>query len=1735
MWRGNLEPRGIAGFRPRLALACTAVLFASFAAAPAPVEAAPARPAAVKPVPPKNPHADRKIHRAIKSQFLKRDPRAFAQPKAAALPAGQAAAAAGVGGAWTFQGPEPIAGEYNESSGRVTTLAIDPSDVTHSTVYAGTAGGGVWKTIDSGQHWVPLTDGQAVLSIGAVAVDPNHPQTVYAGTGEPNNCIDCYTGDGVLKSTDGGITWTLYGGAQLAGHRITAIVVDRTNSQRVLVASSVGLFVSTDGGQTYALNNSLFNLTNPALPNGDQPMVDALIQDPDPAHASNWYAAVDERCDASGFIGMSTDGGSTWKTSIRASNVAGTPDVIRFGLGEGPNGVLYAALAACSSTTPSFADGQLVAVWKSTNYATAGSWSKVNVPTDYFNDGPGFYQGWYDNMIAVDPTNANHAVFGGVTLLATKDGGNTFTDVALPYATPPGPVHPDFHAAQFFGPDSLYAGNDGGVWSTTDLGGTAQPADWNNLNATFAITTFYGGDASDVTHMIGGAQDGGTTGITGASSLAWPLLQPGDGVHTYVRGYKSTTFFGELPYATIFVEDWNNPSTAQLAAPCAISSDPACNDPTWPLVGFELDPNPSYSWIYTGTNKVYRSQGGLPAGAQGWGAITGDLTTGKTILAGGDAITTMAISPSGDSLAVGTLAGKLWRIDGLHGSYTVTDLTSSIPSFSFNNFTGVPWVSGLSFSSCVLTVPPVNNACDLTVTLGAVGVPRVWYVPYSGAAVNVTANLDTVAPNTVVNDIYATTTGDGVYIGTVAGAYVCFTCPTGSPSWSPLGSGLPNSPIDQIGVTHDGNYITAWTHGRGEWTMPRTANLSASTNALNFPTTSAGDTNTLQFTVSNSGLLNENATGNITGTNGADFKVIFGCSPNGTWAMGRIAPQSTCNVSVQFTPSIAGPETATLTITGNSVGGNIPITLTGTGQRPNVSLSANSLTFPATPVQNPGPSQTLTITNQGPGNYHLYTNFAFTGPNGNSFSYAGGTCLGATVTPGNSCTFMVGFNPQTGGSLSAILTLTDNSVPRGQTVQLSGTGTYIAITYSPTSLMFAAQDAGTRSAQQMVTFTNKDSSATLYLGQLTITGANPSDFYVSSTCSAIAPGQSCSFGVLFQPAPNGGSARSATLNVYDNGGGTPQQVALSGTALVPAASISPNPVAFGNQSVNFTSPPQTVTVTNTGSGHLTISRMTFNTNDYSVVPGSDQCTNVLVAAGASCTFQLQYNPQMSGTDNGTLQLWDNTVAGVETVQMTGTGAAPTISANGPPYGTVPVGQSSTQTMTITNGGPGSMLISRMAFSGGNVNDFSFLNSIDHCTGQTVAAGASCTTTITFTPSAVGYEQTTVLIYANTGTQPGYVPILINGTGGAALISVPGSVGYGLQPITSARTMTIQPYNTGNMNLNVTGIFITGANAGDFVITSESCTSAAVAPGGFCTINVAFGPSTLGGKTATLTVSSNAQNGSQATALSGNGDIQSLGGILTTAPTASSWGAHESDVFVVGSDNALWYRHLTGTTWSGWQRLGGVLTAKPASVSYGPNRIDVFVRGTDNGLWWMYWNGSAWSGWQSLGGVLTSAPAVESRAPGTLDVFVRGTDNGLWYRSWNGSAWTAWQSLGGVITADPAVTSSASGRIDVTVRGTDNGLWYRYFDSTGWHPWQSLGGVLTDGPSASSCTSGEVDVYVLGTGGGFWRQIFSNGAWSGWQYGVGTWTSAPAASCETGSGVTDVYLRGTDQGLWHLAF
>jgi hypothetical protein len=137
-------------------------------------------------------------------------------PQGKKLPAGP--------GWWTFSGPRDLGRGSSDVSGRVNAVAIDPSNT--STIYIGAASGGVWKTTDNGVTWTPLSNGWTFEAVSSIAIDPGSPATIYVGTGDfPAWSNQSF---GLMKSTDGGATFTPFGVAEMGDYSISSIVIEPT-------------------------------------------------------------------------------------------------------------------------------------------------------------------------------------------------------------------------------------------------------------------------------------------------------------------------------------------------------------------------------------------------------------------------------------------------------------------------------------------------------------------------------------------------------------------------------------------------------------------------------------------------------------------------------------------------------------------------------------------------------------------------------------------------------------------------------------------------------------------------------------------------------------------------------------------------------------------------------------------------------------------------------------------------------------------------------------------------------------------------------------------------------------------------------------------------------------------------------------------------------------------------------------------------------------------------------------------------------------------------------------------------------------------------------------------------------------------------------------------------------------------------------------------------------------------
>jgi hypothetical protein len=444
---------------------------------------------------------------------------------------------------WVSIGPAPIVGGTPETtwtarprSGRVAAIAVDPSNEKHWLI--GAAGGGIWETFDVGRSWAPRTDDQPVLTMGAIAFAPSAPNIVYAGTGEAVFSVDAYEGHGVLKSIDGGTTWTHLAGTRpiFLNKGFSDLAVDPTSPDIVIaavakaqlprpMAHASGVYKTVNGGGSWRLklhgeatdleiHPSDFSRQYTAVGNITPPAV------PPPGVKENG-------------VYRSTDAAETWQP-VTGPWTGGPRIVGRVELAIAPSNpdVLYVSVHD-ATPAPAVTRHGILGLWKTTNaWAATPTWQQIPLgPTDD-NSGTFGYCGWnpfpesrkvaqcfYNHELSVDPKNENVLYAGGIGLW--RYDGTTWKEVAL--SDPARGIHADQHSMAWAG-KRLIVGNDGGVWSTK-TGGKS----WRDHNAGLGTIQFWGGTVAPTPGLLvlGGTQDNGTAVWT-PPAMTWNGIVRGD-------------------------------------------------------------------------------------------------------------------------------------------------------------------------------------------------------------------------------------------------------------------------------------------------------------------------------------------------------------------------------------------------------------------------------------------------------------------------------------------------------------------------------------------------------------------------------------------------------------------------------------------------------------------------------------------------------------------------------------------------------------------------------------------------------------------------------------------------------------------------------------------------------------------------------------------------------------------------------------------------------------------------------------------------------------------------------------------------------------------------------------------------------------------------------------------------------------------------------------------------------
>ncbi len=262
----------------------------------------------------------------------------------------------------------------------------------------------------------------------------------------------------------------------------------------------------------------------------------------------------------------------------------------------------------------------------------------------------------------------------------------------------------------------------------------------------------------------------------------------------------------------------------------------------------------------------------------------------------------------------------------------------------------------------------------------------------------------------------------------------------------------------------------------------------------------------------------------------------------------------------------------------------------------------------------------------------------------------------------------------------------------------------------------------------------------------------------------------------------------------------------------------------------------------------------------------------------------------------------------------------------------------------------------------------------------------------------------------------------------------------------------------------------------------------------------------------------------------------MGGPLSGAPDATSWGPGHVDVFARGTDGHLHHRGYptSAGTWSGYDNLGAI-SSDPAAASPRAGRVDVMATFADHRMHQRtYRAGHGWSAWRTVPGVIEGSPDAASPRDGNLNVVARDSAGRLIF-NWTNSAgnWVGWRRIGGTVSSDPTVVRRTTRSIDVFVRGVHSDLLHVYWTPAGWCQ-ESVGGVLGSGPDGASGTGGRVDVFAASRAGNLWQRSWdSRVGWIAWRRVPGQLTAAPGVA-SWGPGRLDLFVRATNTLLYHAA-
>src|SRR5256714_374872 len=671
------------------------------------------------------------------------------------------------------------------TSGRIASIAgVDSSP---NIIYVGASSGGVWKSINSGTTFKPIFD-KYTQSIGAIAVDQSHPDTVWVGTGEPWVRNSTSIGTGIYKSTDGGETWERMGLENT--ERIAKIVVDPKNSDTVYVAAmghlwndneERGIYKTTDGGRTWERILDVDQRTGAC---------DVAVdpQETGTVYAGMWEFRRQPWTFTSGGPGSglyrSTDGGKKWeKTSV--------------GLPEGNIGRTAIAVARSRpNVVYATVEGKKTAMYRSDDMGR--TWTETSKATAIGS------RPFYFSILAVDPRDYNRVYKPGFSLLVSNDGGRTFSDRG-------GPTHSDEHAIWIdpTNPATIYMGTDGGVYKSTDYANT-----WSFIRS-LPVSQFYHAsfDMEHPYNVYGGLQDNGswmapTYSPNGIELRDWRNVGFGDGFYVFADPTDNNLVYSEYQGGHLLRF---NKKTGELKfiAPTRRADEPKYrfnwNTPV------ALSPNDPHTF-YVGAQLLIRSRDQ----GESWERISPDLTTNdpnkqKQEESGG---LTLDNSSAENHCTIYTISesprdAKVVWVGTDDGNVQITEDGGGHWANVTANITGLPkntWVSTIEAShfdrnTAYATFDGHQTGDMKTYVYKTTDLGKTW-TPIATDAIKGYAHVireDLINPNLL-------------FVGTEFGLFLTVD---GGQQWAQFTGKLPNVAVRDIAIHPRENDMVIATHGRG--------------------------------------------------------------------------------------------------------------------------------------------------------------------------------------------------------------------------------------------------------------------------------------------------------------------------------------------------------------------------------------------------------------------------------------------------------------------------------------------------------------------------------------------------------------------------------------------------------------------------------------------------------------------------------------------------------------------------------------------------------------------------------------------------------------------------------------------------------------------------------------------------------------------------------------------------------